>query len=61
MSQRMKRYLKYLLFTVLGAGLGFAYYYFIGCRTGTCPIQASPFKMPLFGAVIGFLVGNIIW
>ena len=57
----MNKYLKYLILTIIGAVLGFAYYYFIGCRTGSCPIKSSALYMVLFGGIIGFLIGNIIW
>jgi len=31
-----------LLFTVGGALVGLAYYYFAGCTTGSCAITSSP-------------------
>lgn len=43
---------------IVGAGLGFLVYRFIGCRTGTCPIWASPWLSMLFGAVFGILFGS---
>lgn len=44
------------IFPVLaGAGLGFAYYYFIGCRTGSCPITGNPYISTLYGALIGLI------
>ena len=41
---------------ILGAAGGFMYYYFIGCRTGTCPITSSPWISMLWGASVGYLV-----
>ncbi|MDP2885002.1 MAG: DUF6132 family protein [Ignavibacteria bacterium] len=38
---------------VLGALGGFAYYYFIGCSTGTCPISSNPWTSTAYGALIG--------
>ena len=49
--------LKTLLFVVGGGILGFSYYYFIGCRTGSCPITGSPYISTLYGAFIGLLWG----
>ena len=40
---------------VLGAIAGYAYYYFIGCKSGTCAITSSPVISTMYGSVIGFL------
>ncbi|MDP1993866.1 MAG: DUF6132 family protein [Ignavibacteria bacterium] len=37
----------------LGAIAGYAYYYFIGCQSGTCPIQSNPYFSTLYGAMLG--------
>ena len=47
--------LKKILPVLAGAVLGYAYYYFIGCRTGTCPITGSPYISTLYGALIGLV------
>jgi hypothetical protein len=44
---------------VIGAALGFAYYKFVGCASGTCLITSSPFMSTLFGAIIGVLIVGI--
>ncbi len=38
---------------IIGAIAGFAYWYFIGCSSGTCPITSSPWSSTLWGAAIG--------
>ena len=48
--------MKRILPVFAGAGLGFAYYYFIGCRTGSCPITSNPFISTLYGALVGFVL-----
>lgn len=46
---------------VLGGGAaGFAYYYFIGCVSGTCPITSNPYISTGYGAVVGFLASGAI-
>jgi hypothetical protein len=42
-----------------GAILGFLYYKFIGCSTGTCPITAKPLNSTLYGAVLGLLFSQV--
>jgi hypothetical protein len=51
--------LRTVLGIVIGAAAGFAFYKFIGCQTGTCPITSSPFLSAFFGALIGLLVAGI--
>jgi xanthine/uracil permease len=41
---------------IIGTAGGFMYYYFIGCRTGSCPITSSPWLSMLWGATVGYLI-----
>jgi hypothetical protein len=45
-----------LLGVVVGGGLGFYYYKFIGCSTGACPLTSQPVISTLYGMVVGALV-----
>lgn len=49
--------LKKILPIIIGGVLGYAYYYFIGCRTGSCPISGNPYISTVYGAVIGLIWG----
>jgi hypothetical protein len=40
---------------VLGGVVGFAYYYFIGCKSGTCAITSSPVISTSYGVLLGVL------
>lgn len=40
---------------LVGGLVGYIYYYYIGCVTGTCPITSNPFKMIIIGSLFGFL------
>lgn len=51
-----KRFLKIFLFVFLGGMAGFAYYYFIGCQTGTCPITRDPYISTSYGMLVGLLI-----
>lgn len=46
---------KVSLGVLIGGSLGFAYYYFIGCRTGTCAITSNPLNSTGYGAVMGLV------
>ncbi len=47
---------KILLGVFIGGAIGFAYYYFIGCKSGTCAITSSPVNSTLYGVVLGTLL-----
>lgn len=46
-------YTRTFLGVILGMAGGFAYYFFIGCRSGSCPITSNPFSTILYGALLG--------
>ncbi len=39
-----------------GGLLGFAYYAFIGCSSGGCPITSSPYISTLYGSLFGAVI-----
>jgi hypothetical protein len=49
--------IKLSLFTISGAVVGFAYYYFIGCRTGSCPLTSNPLITTAYGSLMGLVLG----
>jgi hypothetical protein len=55
MSNLINRYWQSALFAVVGAGVGFAYWRFIGCSTGTCPLTANWTSSTLMGGLVGLL------
>ncbi len=56
MSTFLKKNLFGLIGLAAGAIGGYAYYYFIGCNTGSCPLTSNPYISVIFGAVIGYLL-----
>ena len=56
---KIRKWIRPALFTLGGALAGLAYYYFIGCASGSCPITSSPFGSMLYMGVIGYLVSGI--
>jgi len=51
--------LRMFLGPLIGAAVGFAYYKFIGCTSGACPITSNPWISTLYGAVIGFMIATM--
>lgn len=39
-----------------GAIAGYAYYYFVGCASGTCAITSNPVNVTVYGALMGGLI-----
>jgi hypothetical protein len=54
------KFIKKNMFSIIGGAvggvLGFAYYYFIGCESGTCAITSSPINSTLYGMLMGGLL-----
>ena len=48
--------LRIVIGVVMGGGLGFAYYKFIGCSSGACPLTSHPVISTIYGAVLGALI-----
>jgi len=50
-----KRYIKMLSGLLVGAILGYLYYYYIGCASGSCAITSNPYISTAYGALIGLV------
>lgn len=55
----LKRYPKTIIGIIFGSIVGYLYYKFVGCVSGTCAITSNPIKSTLYGAVMGGLLGNL--
>lgn len=45
-----------LIGIAVGAILGYGYYHFVGCNSGTCAITSNPINSTLYGAIFGALI-----
>ncbi len=56
----MKKWLSvrkwYVAGALLGAAVGFTYWYFVGCDSGTCLITGQPVNSTLYGGTLGALI-----
>jgi len=52
----MSPILKIIIGITAGGALGFAYYRFIGCSSGACPITSNPYASIIYGMLIGGLL-----
>jgi len=41
---------------LIGGTAGFAYYYFVGCTSGGCPITSNPYITIGYGILLGALL-----
>jgi hypothetical protein len=57
-KERLKTWAFWRPFLSLGIGglAGFAYYYFVGCASGTCGITSSPYMSTIWGAAMGYFL-----
>lgn len=52
------KYLKWIIGIIAGSAVGFGYWFYIGCNSGTCAITSSPINSSIYGALMGVLLVN---
>jgi hypothetical protein len=55
----IKKYSTLIVGVLIGGIAGYAYYYWIGCTSGSCPITSQPVNSTLYGALMGGLIVNM--
>jgi hypothetical protein len=43
---------------IIGGVLGYLYYHFVGCASGSCGITSNPISSVIFGGVLGLFIVN---
>ena len=61
MKYKIKSLSLQIIFTIIGAMSGFLYWKFVGCNNGTCTIKSVWYWSTLWGATVGYLVGDFIY
>ena len=59
-AEIIKKYRGSLIGMAIGAIAGWAYYYFIGCSSGSCAIASNWQIAVPYGAVMGLLMAGIV-
>ena len=54
-----KQYIITGIGVVVGLITGYAYYYYVGCASGTCAITSKPLNSTLYGGLMGGLLFNM--
>lgn len=60
MRKNIKKWLRPVLFTVGGALAGLAYYYFVGCTSGACPLTSHPLVTMAYMGLVGWLLSGVL-
>lgn len=56
---KKKAYIVTGIGVVVGLIAGYAYYYYVGCASGTCAITSKPLNSTLYGGLMGGLLFNM--
>ena len=54
--QFIKKHFLTIIGILIGSLGGYAYYFFVGCASGTCTITSNPLNSTLYGAMMGGLL-----
>jgi hypothetical protein len=54
--QFIKKHFLTIIGILIGSLGGYAYYFFVGCASGTCAITSNPLNSTLYGAMMGGLL-----
>jgi hypothetical protein len=56
-----KRKMVYIVIgAILGGLVGFLFYRFVGCATGSCKIASNPYLSTVYWAFLGALLANLL-
>jgi acid phosphatase family membrane protein YuiD len=53
------RYRKYVIGIIIGVAAGYLYFFFVGCKTGSCPITGHSYSASMAGGLMGYLAAGM--
>lgn len=53
-------YRRYILGILIGGAAGYLYFFFVGCKTGSCPITGHSYSSSIAGSLMGYLIAGMI-
>ena len=59
MKEKLKKWMRPLLFTLSGVIVGYLYYRFVGCSTGSCAITSDPVNSMIYMGLMGWLLSGV--
>ena len=59
MKEKLKQWLRPVLFTLGGVIAGYLYYRFVGCSTGRCAITSNPVNSMIYMGLMGWLLSGV--
>lgn len=61
MNVKLRKFLHTAIFTVCGVAVGYLYYRFMGCGSGSCAISSNPVRSMLYMGLVGWLLSVVFW
>ena len=58
-KKKYKKWLRPVLFTLGGALAGLAYYFLVGCNSGSCAIASNPIVTSVYVGIIGLVLSGV--
>jgi hypothetical protein len=55
-----KKMILIVIGAVVGGAVGFLFYRFVGCNSGSCKIASNPYLSTIYWAFLGALLSNIL-
>jgi hypothetical protein len=56
----MNKMIQIVIGAVVGGVVGFLFYRFVGCKSGSCAIASNPYLSSIYWAFLGGLLANIL-